>query len=140
MAALFSVSTLVQASPLMLQQDTIPGNDSLRFPLQDRRGDAFSQRKKNPFDLKDPANLTDSIIYDPKTKEYYIIEKVGGKYFRKPTSISFDDFMRIQSRKAESDYFQKKSQYHQFAKQKTGEAKTEHDRRPVQQAFRYWQD
>ena len=67
-----------------VQQDTIPGNDSLRFPLQDRRGDAFSLNKKNPFDLKDPANVTDSIIYDPKTKEYYIIEKIGGKYFRKP--------------------------------------------------------
>jgi cell surface protein SprA len=92
-----------------LQLDTIPGNDSLRFPLVDRRADAFSQKQKNPFDLKDPNNLTDSIVYDPKTKEYYIIEKIGGKYFRKPTTISFDDFMRIQSRKAEIDYFQKRA-------------------------------
>lgn len=109
MAALFSVSSLVQAFPFLIQQDTIPGNDSLRFPLQDRRGDAFSQRKKNPFDLKDPSNFSDSIVYDPKTKEYFIIEKVGGKYFRKPTSISFDDFMRIQSNKAENEYFQKRA-------------------------------
>ncbi len=91
------------------QQDTLPQKDTLRFPLQDRRGDKLTQRNKNPFDLKDPSNFSDSIVYDPKTKEYFIIEKVGGKYFRKPTSLTFDEYMRIQSRKAESDYFQKRA-------------------------------
>ena len=111
-AALLLTSSKIEANAFLInnhayfQQDTVPGNDSLRFPLQDRRSDAFSQRQKNPFDLKDPSNLTDSIVYDPKTKEYYIIEKIGGKYFRKPTSIGFDEFMRIQARKAEVDYFQ----------------------------------
>jgi len=94
---------------VLFQQDSIPKKDTLRFPLQDRRGDAYSQTRSNPFDLKDPSNIKDSIIYDPKTKEYYIIEKIGGRYFRKPTSMTFEDFMRLQSRKAEVDYFQKKA-------------------------------
>jgi len=91
------------------QQDSLPKNDTLRFPLQDRRGDKLTQKNKNPFDLRDPSNFSDSIVYDPKTKEYYIVEKVGGKYFRKPTSLTVDEYMRIQSRKAESDYFQKRA-------------------------------
>ncbi len=32
--------------------------------------------------LQDPANIQDSIIYDPKTKQYYIIEKIGDFYYR----------------------------------------------------------
>lgn len=97
------------ASLFPLQQDSLPKNDTLRYPLQDRRGDKLSQKNKNPFDLRDPSNFSDSIVYDPKTKEYYIVEKVGGKYFRKPTSLTFEEYMRIQSRKAESDYFQKRA-------------------------------
>lgn len=90
-------------------QDTLPKKDTLRYPLKDRYSDKYSQLGKNPFDLKDPANIRDSIVYDPKTKEYYIIEKIGSKYFRKPTSLTFDEYMRIQARKMEVDYFQKRA-------------------------------
>ena len=112
---LISSSTKMHASAFsrwytrQVQQDTIPAFDTLRYPLQDRRGDKFSMRSKNPFDLKDPANIKDSISYDPKTKEYYIVEKIGNSYFRKPISLSFDEFMRLQARKSESEYFQKRA-------------------------------
>ena len=43
--------------------------DSLHWPLQDRRGDRFSQPNHNPFYLKDPPNLHDSIVYDPATRQ-----------------------------------------------------------------------
>ena len=87
------------------QQDTIPAKDSLRFPITDRRGDKLTYQQRNPFDLKDPANIKDSISYDPVTKEYHIIEKIGNKYYRKPTNLTFEEYMRIQSRKAEQEYF-----------------------------------
>jgi cell surface protein SprA len=97
-------------SPMTSFSQTNPGKgDSLRFPLQDRRGDKISQSKRNPFDLRDPSNFSDSVSYDPKTKQYYIYEKIGNKYFRKPTSLSFDEYLRISSRKAEQDYFQKRA-------------------------------
>jgi cell surface protein SprA len=103
-----------QDSLRLLQKDTIPvpgirdtirGNDSLRYPLQDRRGDKLNSVNRNPFDLEDPANLKDSVVYDPKTGEYYIIEKIGRNYYRKPTSMTFDDYMRLQSQKMEQQYF-----------------------------------
>lgn len=96
-------------APNHINQDTLPKKDTLRYPIKDRYSDKYSQPSKNPFDLKDPANIRDSIVYDPKTKEYYIIEKIGSKYFRKPTSLTFDEYMRIQSRKMEVDYFQKRA-------------------------------
>lgn len=83
--------------------------DTLKFPIQDRRGDAFSNPNRNPFNLKDPANIRDSIEYDPKTNQYYIVEKVGNQYYRKPTYLTFDEFMRIQSSKSENDYFRQRA-------------------------------
>ncbi|MEJ7740268.1 MAG: cell surface protein SprA [Chitinophagaceae bacterium] len=92
------------------QDSTLPaGSDTLKFPLQDRRGDKVSSPSANPFDLKDPSNIKDSIEYDPKTKQYYIVEKVGKFYYRKPTYLTFEEYMRLQSRKQEIDYFKKRS-------------------------------
>jgi hypothetical protein len=91
-------------------QDTTPAvkPDTLKFPLQDRRGDKLSNPSKNPFDLRDPANKTDSIEYDPATKRYYIVEKIGNSYYRSPTYLTYDEYMRVVSRRQEDDYFKKR--------------------------------
>lgn len=83
--------------------------DTLRFPLYDRRGDRLSNPNKNPFDLKDPTNIKDSIIYDPTTRQYYILEKVGDKYYRKPTYLTFDEMMQMESQRSEDDYWRKRA-------------------------------
>ena len=92
-------------------QDTsrVRGSDTLKYPIYDRRGDKYSSPRRNPLDLKDPVNITDSVVYDPKTRQYYIIEKIGGFYYRKPTYLTFDEFLELQARKAEIEYFQKRS-------------------------------
>ncbi|HRE52852.1 MAG TPA: cell surface protein SprA [Flavitalea sp.] len=96
-------------SVMLRQTDSLPFTDSLKFPINDRRGDRLSAQQNNPFDLKEPANIRDSIVYDPETKQYYIIEKVGSFYYRKPTYLSFEEFMRLQSKKDENDYFRKRA-------------------------------
>ncbi len=103
---LFSLS----ASATSLWQDTIPvkGVDTLPFPIKDRRGDPISSPDYNPYRLKDPVSLTDSIVYDPVDKVYYIYEKIGNTYYRKPTYLTFDEFLELQSKKMERDYFQKR--------------------------------
>jgi len=83
--------------------------DTLRFPLMDRRGDPFSNPNRNPFDLKDPINLKDSIEYDPKTQQYYIVEKIGNQYYRKPTYLTFEELMRMQAQASDDDYFRKRA-------------------------------
>ncbi|MFN7280599.1 MAG: cell surface protein SprA, partial [bacterium] len=104
-------------------QDTVPGRDSLRYPLADRRTDRYSAAGRNAFDLRDPANIRDSIVYDPTTKQYVIIEKIGGKYYRKPTALTFDEFMRIQSRKAEQAYFRDRANMTSLLNRKTQKPK-----------------
>ena len=83
--------------------------DTLKFPISDRRGDSFTFPDKNPFNLKDPKYIRDSIEYDPKTKQYYIVEKIGDKYFRKPTYLTFVELLRIQGQQDEDDYFRQRA-------------------------------
>lgn len=84
--------------------------DSLRYPIKDRRGDRYTWQHRNPFDIRDTALIKQDIQYDPKTKEYYIFETIGGKTYRRPTFLTFEEFQRVQARKEEADYFKKRSQ------------------------------
>ena len=103
-------STTVSAHAYYQRDTTNPQkSDTLKFPIQDRRSDLFSNPDKNPFNLKDPANIKDSIEYDPKTNRYYILEKIGDKYYRKPTYLTFDEFMKLTAQKSENDYFRERA-------------------------------
>jgi len=103
---LFSLTAT--ASPW--QDSSAPkGVDTLKYPLHDRRGDRFSEPPRSSLGLGRPANIKDSIIYDPKTNQYYIIEKVGDFYYRKPTYLTFDEFMRLRARQSENEYFKQRS-------------------------------
>lgn len=81
----------------------------MRYPLKDRRGDFITWRNKNVFDLPDKGLIDQKVEYDPKTKRYFISEKIGGQWFRKPTYLTFDEFYRMRSRSNETDYFKERA-------------------------------
>ena len=83
-------------------------NDSLPFPLQDRRGD-FISGNPNVYDFKLPPNINDSVAYDPITKTYTVFEKVGDRYYRTPTVYTAEEFREMEARKSEMDYFQQRA-------------------------------
>lgn len=91
-------------------KDTVPSVDtSLRFPLVDRRGDAFNYPKtNNPFDLNKPGSISDSIVYDAATKRYFIYEKIGRSWYRNPTYLTFDEMVEYKTRQQERDYFKRR--------------------------------
>lgn len=86
----------------------IRANDSLHFPLSDRRGD-FLSNNPSTFDFKLPPNITDSIGYDPDSKTYIVYEKIGDHYYRTPTYYTADEFMAMEAQKTEDDYFANRS-------------------------------
>ncbi len=111
-AVLFVLCASASANPYFKSDTIIPLKrlpDSLHFPISDRRGDIFTTPDNNPFNLKDPKNIKDSIEYDPKTKQYFIVEKIGTHYYRKPTYLTFDEYLRIKSQQLEDDYFRKRA-------------------------------
>lgn len=105
------LSRLITAAVLILSGvQAIAQKDTTRYPISDRRGDPLSNTSRNPFDLRDTSLIKRDIEYDPKTKQYYIIEKIGNSYYRVPTSMSFEEFWRIRSQQAESDYFKRRAE------------------------------
>jgi cell surface protein SprA len=93
------------------QSNQPPGErtDTLRYPITDRYGDPYTYPNRNSFDFRDSAYLDRRIEYDPLTKQYYIIEKIGDRYYRTPSSFSMPDFMRVQGRKDEVEYFRQRA-------------------------------
>lgn len=99
-----------------LQRDTVlpagkdtARKDTLHWPIEDRRGDPFTYPNNNPWYLKNPPNLRDSVVYDPATNQFYVIEKVGNQYYRKPTYLTFDEMMKFEADSSEDDYFRKRA-------------------------------
>ena len=83
--------------------------DSLRYPITDRRGDVFSNPSKNPFDIRDTGLIKRKTEYDPKTKSFYISEKIGNSWYRKPTVLGMDELLKLESKRSENDYFKKRA-------------------------------
>jgi len=83
--------------------------DTTRYPLTDRRGDPYANPNYNTFDFRDTSFIKRTVEYDPVTKRYYVLEKVGNHYYRTPTSYSMEEFLLLQGRKDEQDYFKKRS-------------------------------
>ncbi len=87
--------------------DTLVGK--LRYPIADRRADFLSQPSINPFDIRDSSVLNRRVDYDPSTKQYYITEKLGSGYNRFPSTLSFDEFWKLKTRKDEQAYFMQRA-------------------------------
>lgn len=105
-----SAHTFNNTSELLFQDTTLPKNaTNLVFPITDRRGDAVSNYRRNTYDLKNPSNLKDSVVYDAKTKRYIVYEKIGNKYYRTPTSYSSQEYWQLKGRQMEMDYFKKRA-------------------------------
>jgi len=84
-------------------------DDTTRYPIRDRYGDPYSNPSRNTFDFRDTAFIKRTIEYDPKTKQYYIVEKIGNRYYRTPASFTMEEFVRMQGKKDEEDYFKKRA-------------------------------
>ncbi|MEX1202145.1 MAG: cell surface protein SprA [Ferruginibacter sp.] len=94
------------------QDTTAPatGNSNLRFPINDRRGDAVSGKaSKNTYDFKSPSNITDSVVYDAINRRYTVYEKIGNRYYRIPTSYSFEEYWQMRNEEAEKEYFRQRA-------------------------------
>lgn len=84
--------------------DTTPNPDA-----QQRYGDPYSQSSRSSFDLRDTGYIKRTIEYDPKTRQYYVVEKVGNRYYRTPTAYSMEEFLKLQGRKDEEAYFKRRA-------------------------------
>ncbi|MEO5967488.1 MAG: hypothetical protein ABIP68_08770, partial [Ferruginibacter sp.] len=103
---LLSPANKVFAGGLKLSQDTIPPSN-LHFPITDNYGGLPGSG--SVYDFKNPSNITDSIVYDNDTRRYIIYQKIGDKFYRVPTTYTFEEFWNMRNRQAEDDYFRQRA-------------------------------
>ena len=108
-AFLFIVCTFYAGQSFGQSSDSTRARDTTHFSITDRRGDPFTYSSDNPFNFADTAYIKRDIQYDPVTRQYYIIEKIGNSYYRTPTYLTFEEMMRYQAKKSEDDYFRKRA-------------------------------
>ena len=84
-------------------------NPNLVFPIEDRIGDKFNSDQPTQFDLRDPKNINTEVEYDPSLKQYSITEKIGNEYYRAPSYMTFEEFLKYQAAKDEEAYFKKRA-------------------------------
>jgi cell surface protein SprA len=81
---------------------------NLRFPIHDKTGDPQVDQMPSSIDLKDPPNLRKSVDYDPAQQRYYINDKIGDEFFRNPTYMTMDEYLKYQGEQDENAYWQRR--------------------------------
>ncbi|HEY5772335.1 MAG TPA: cell surface protein SprA, partial [Chitinophagaceae bacterium] len=97
------------ASPYPLVNDPYFPGDTIRPTQPDRYGDPYNYPNRNPFFLKDTGFIKRNIEYDPVTKQYYIIEKIGDHYYRTPMSFTMKEFLDLKGKEDENEYFRRRA-------------------------------
>ncbi|NWJ52372.1 MAG: cell surface protein SprA [Bacteroidetes bacterium] len=96
---------------LTSNDDTIKKDSiKLRFPFKDQTDTLSGRRSKSPLFLKDPANITEELEYDPIAKEYTIRRKIGDYEFRRPVVLDFKDYQKYDTERALRNYWFERSQ------------------------------
>lgn len=112
-AILFTTSMMAAASPFtgtgMDVNDHYFQTDTTRYPVTDRYGDPYSYPNRNPYYLQDTSFIKRNIEYDPVTRQYYIIEKIGSRYYRTPMTFSMQEFLQLKGSEDEREYFRKRA-------------------------------
>jgi len=81
----------------------------LRYPIKDRRAASIVTPSKNPFDIRDTTLIKKSVIFDPVTRQYKVVETINGTPYRTPSYIDFDTYVKLQAKQDEADYFKKRA-------------------------------
>ncbi len=85
------------------QKDTT----QLKFPIYDNTGTPQNQVPAS-IDLQDPQNIEQEVEYSPEDTGYYFSEKLSDRYLGAPTFMTFDEYMKYQSKKDEQTYWKRR--------------------------------
>jgi cell surface protein SprA len=85
-----------------LQKDTL----QLKYPFHDDNGYPSTEPSvHSPLFLNHPANLNDTVTYDPETNQYIFTKKMGELDFRPPAAMTFKEFHEYEAQVARRNYW-----------------------------------
>lgn len=96
-------SVAVVNNGLTLQNAAAPRDTNP--PFQERFDDFLNGANTNPIDLQDPKAIDKEVEYDPSTNMYIITERIGDDFYRAPTYMTFEEYVRYRDNKQQQEYF-----------------------------------
>lgn len=80
--------------------------DTLLFPIREERDNQIrTGRMPSALFLKRPANIKDTVVYDPETKRYVVASMIGGRYYYdRPYSTTLKELMDERTRMSLYEY------------------------------------
>lgn len=78
------------------------------IPIRDTYEDFITRKYRNPFDIT-PDVVEQTVEYDFETGQYIVFEKIGDQYYRNPTYLTMEEYLRWQEKKQREDHFRKLS-------------------------------
>jgi len=103
----------------LANSEEVSADSALHYPIQDRRGDYYTDEPRPSIDLNDPRNVRQTIEYDPANGQFRISERIGNQFYRTPSSMGFDEFLRLEQDKQVQEYFEKRSRILDLAERKS---------------------
>ncbi len=97
-------------SPARLAQPSPPTDDTipLPFPFEDHAGDPTDPPPSQALFLRPPSNLQSSVQYDPATGNYIFGDSLGGLPYRRPYTMTFEEYQRFALDRSVGDYWQER--------------------------------
>ncbi|MDX1911895.1 MAG: cell surface protein SprA [Saprospiraceae bacterium] len=74
-------------------------------PLTERYDDFLNSGNPNPIDLRDPGVIERQVEYDPVTNSYIVTERIGEEFYRAPTYMTFEEYVRWRDEQQQQAYF-----------------------------------
>ncbi|MEY4875286.1 MAG: cell surface protein SprA [Bacteroidota bacterium] len=108
---IYSSRAMFVAEPIIITDNYLPQEDSIKlhYPIQDQGGDFINDKPLDNIDLKNPSNIDQKVDYDPASKRYILTETIGGKFYRSPTYMTFDEFLKYQYQKDQTEYWKQRN-------------------------------
>lgn len=87
-----------------------PQSDTLTLPIRENEDNRIRQDiPPSPLFLKNPANIKDTVVYDPVTGRYVVRKLIGDKYdYTRPYSLSSHDYLHSTDKASLYDYNRRK--------------------------------
>ena len=94
-------------SLLMLDsQDTIPLGETPKYHLKND-AEYPNENLRNPkgIQLKNPSNMNSDVKFDPATRQYTLTNTIGNINYRRPATMSLDEYRKYEMHRAIRDYW-----------------------------------
>ena len=83
-------------------------DSTLKYPIQEVLDP--TQSGKNSFDLGDPSNVEQTVVYDPTTGKYIFKESFGksGMNYRNPSMMTLEEYIEYENQKSLQENWKEK--------------------------------